>query len=184
MTAASLNASFVAAYKHNQFKTGCMFWQFSSDPNGTIVAQAMSGLLSALNGSSNNNSSNNSSNNNSSDNSSNNNSSNNSSSGIPTITYPIRFAYINKINDWSSANGLARSMGVPGYSNHTYNYICFTFWTCGQGIADVAVLWNNPSNYFGTTSVFGSNDTQIRASLKNLYAQAGIKLMVSAFGAT
>jgi hypothetical protein len=175
MTAADLNASFVAAYQHNQFKTGCMFWQFSSDPNGNIVGQAMSGLLSALgfptnnssnnttpNNSSNNTTPNNSSNNTTPNNSSNNttpnNSSNGSSSGVPTITYPIRFGYINRINDWSSADGLARSMGVPGYSNHSYNYICFTFWTCGQGITDVAILWDNPSNYFGTTSVFGSND--------------------------
>jgi hypothetical protein len=75
-------------------------------------------------------------------------------------------------------------MGVPGYSNHTYNYICLTFWTCSVGPTDAAILWNNPSSYFGTTSAFGTNDNQIRTNIKNLYSNAGIKLMVSAFGAT
>ncbi len=103
---------------------------------------------------------------------------------VPSITYPIRFGYINRINDWSSADGLARSMGVPGYSNHIYNYIGFTFFTCGQGALDVAKLWQNPSLYFGTTSIFGANDNEIRSNLKNRYAQAGIKVMISAFGAT
>lgn len=102
----------------------------------------------------------------------------------PQITYPIRFAYINKITDWSSPEGLARSMGVPGYSNHTYNYICFTFWTCSRGNTDTATLWNNISGYFGTYSSFGSTDDEIRTNLKARYTQAGIKLMVSAFGST
>ena len=75
-------------------------------------------------------------------------------------------------------------MGVPGYSNHSYNYICFTFWTCGVGSTDTALLWNNISNFFGTTSTFGSTDKDIRTNLKNRYAKAGIKMMVSAFGAT
>jgi chitinase len=75
-------------------------------------------------------------------------------------------------------------MGVPGYSNHTYNYICLTFWTCGSGPTDTALLWNNPSSYIGTSSSFGSNDNEIRTNIKSLYNNAGIKLMVSAFGAT
>jgi hypothetical protein len=109
MTAADLNASFVAAYKHNGFKTGCMFWQFSSDPNGNIVSQAMSGLFSLLNimNNSTSNTSNNTSNNtnNNTNNSTSNNTSNNTnnSSGVPAVNYPIRFGYINRINDWSSA---------------------------------------------------------------------------------
>ena len=75
-------------------------------------------------------------------------------------------------------------MGVPGYSNHSYNYICFTFWTCGIGNTDTAILWNNPTNYFGTYSSFGTTDTEIRTNLKKKYANAGIKIMVSAFGST
>jgi len=57
MSPRDLNAAFAAAYKHNQFKTGCMFWQFVSDPNGTIVSQAMNGLLSLLNSTNSSNSS-------------------------------------------------------------------------------------------------------------------------------
>jgi len=102
--------------------------------------------------------------------------------GVPSITYPIKFAYVNRVLDWGSPQGVARSLGIPGYSNHTYNYICLTFWL-SSGPADTAGLWDKPSLYFGT-DLFGSTDDQIRANIKNLYAQAGIKLMVSAFGAT
>ena len=48
----------------------------------------------------------------------------------PANSYPIRFGYINRILDWSSPKGIARSLGVPGYAPpHLYNYICLTFWT-------------------------------------------------------
>ncbi len=49
MSAADLSASFVAAYKYNGWKTGVMFWQFSSDPTSAIVDTAMGGLLALLN---------------------------------------------------------------------------------------------------------------------------------------
>jgi len=48
----------------------------------------------------------------------------------PAIEYPIKLAYVNRVADWSNPQGLARSIGVPGYSNHSYNYIVLTFWTC------------------------------------------------------
>ena len=78
------------------------------------------------------------------------------SSGI-SIEYPIKLAYINKVSDWSSPEGLAKSIGVPGYSQHSYNYIVLTFWTCGGGAVDAALLWENPTQYFGT-QVFGSTN--------------------------
>lgn len=100
-----------------------------------------------------------------------------------TVDYPIRLTYVNKISDWSSAKGLAKSIGVPGYSNHSYTHVCLTFFTCQTGPLDAAILWDQPSQYFGTTT-FGSTDDEIRATLLSQYHAKGIKLMVSAFGAT
>ena len=105
-------------------------------------------------------------------------------SSVPSIDYPVRFAYINQIKDWSSAFGIARSIGLPGYApSHKYNFVCFTFWTCSGGPLDAALFWNNPKTYMGN-SLFGSTDADIRASIKKIYNNSGIKLMVSAFGAT
>lgn len=99
----------------------------------------------------------------------------------PANSYPIRFAYVNTL-DWSSSKGMAKSMGVPGYAPpHLYNYICLTFWTFGQGPLDAALAWNQSSTYL---SSFGSSDQNIRANIKKIYNDNGIKLMVSAFGAT
>jgi hypothetical protein len=99
------------------------------------------------------------------------------------ISYPIRFVYSNRVGDWSSAKGIAASMGVPGYAPSTsYNFICLTFYTCSGGPTDTALVWSNPIAYMGTT--FGTSNAMIRANLKKLYANAGIKLMVSAFGST
>jgi hypothetical protein len=106
-------------------------------------------------------------------------------SGVPANAVPIRLIYIDGISNWGSAAGLAASLGVPGYAPpHLYNYVVLSFWLYQSGPADAALLWANPSTYFGTTSTFGSNDSQIRASLKSIYSSKGIKLMVSAFGST
>lgn len=103
---------------------------------------------------------------------------------MPPIDYPVRFAYINRIADWSSARGIARSIGLPGYApSHRYNFVCFTFWTCADGPLDAALLWNKSTTYFGT-SVFGSTDAEVRANIKRIYNSNGIRVMVSAFGAT
>jgi len=76
-------------------------------------------------------------------------------------------------------------LAVPGYAPpHLYNYVVLSFWLYPSGPADAALLWANPSTYFGTTSSFGSTDSQIRTNLKSLYSSNGIKLMVSAFGST
>ena len=102
-------------------------------------------------------------------------------SGPPPNSYPIRFGYINRL-DWSSSKAMAKSLGVPGYAPpHLYNYICLTFWTYQQGPLDAALAWNQSSTYL---SSFGNNDQEIRANIKKIYNDNGIKLMVSAFGAT
>jgi len=106
-------------------------------------------------------------------------------SGIPANSVPIRLVYIGRIINWSSAVGLATSLGVPGYAPpHLYNYIVLASWTYPSTPKDAALLWANPSTYFGIYSSFGTTDSQIRASLKNIYSSHGIKLMVSAFGST
>jgi hypothetical protein len=103
---------------------------------------------------------------------------------VPAIDYPVRFAYIDKILDWSSAQGIAKSIGVPGYAPaHKYNYICFAFWTYSYGPLDVALAWNKSLSNFGA-GVFGSTDADIRANIKSIYNSNGIKVMVSAFGST
>lgn len=102
---------------------------------------------------------------------------------VPAISYPIRFAYIDKILDWGSPQGIAKSIGLPGYAPaHKYNYVCFSFWTYSYGPLDVALVWNQSSTYFG--SLFGSSDASIRNNIKKIYNDNGIKVMVSAFGAT
>ena len=104
--------------------------------------------------------------------------------GIPTFDYPIKFGYINSLSSWSSATAIATSLGVPGYSTHNFNFIALTFWTCINGPLDTAILWNNPVQYMGATTEFGMTNEEIRANLKAKYHSKGIKLVVSAFGAT
>jgi hypothetical protein len=57
-----------------------------------------------------------------------------------------------------------------------------SFWTYSYGPVDSAVIWNNPTSYFGTGSQFGSTDIQIRSSIKQIFASNGIKLMLGVFG--
>ena len=105
---------------------------------------------------------------------------------VPTIDYPIKFAYINLI-DWGSADAIVSSLGVPDHSSsHSFNYIALTFLLCGRVelAADTALLWKNPIAYMGPTAKYGSTNDDIRTYLKGKYASKNIKLMVSAFGAT
>lgn len=97
------------------------------------------------------------------------------------ISYPVRLTYINKLKQWWPPSAIASSMGVPDYSNHSYNYVALSFWTYA-GCVDVAKVWESPSKFMGTESEFGKTDTDIRASLKKLYNKKGVKVLVSAFG--
>lgn len=152
-----------------------MIWQYSSDSNGNYLRTAISGLMNAMNLTTNNN-----------DNITTNaiNKTNTTTITQNTVNYPVRFGYINKILDWSSGSAIATSMGVPGFaSSHLYNYMAFTFWTYSGGALDAALVWMNPLKYIGG-SKFGTTNEQIRANIKKLYNDKGIKLLVSAFGAT
>lgn len=75
-------------------------------------------------------------------------------------------------------------MGVPGYAQDTeYNYIALTFWGCNQ-LMDMVKVWGDPITYLGSGTGLGSNTDEIQKKLKQLYNDAGIKIMISAFGAT
>ena len=104
--------------------------------------------------------------------------------GIPQNNYPIRAAYIDKMTSWYGMN-VAKGLGLPGYAApHEYNYIIFAFWSCNQGPLDVALAWQNISMYLGEKNPFGSTDRDVQLGMKKVYNQAGIKIIVSAFGAT
>lgn len=95
MSPTDIDRSLVAAYQHNQWKTGVMFWQFSSDPNSTIVQTATAGLIKLLN------------------------------EATSNIRYPIKFTCVNTIlSQTSDANTLV-SLGVPSTPFHGYEYISY-----------------------------------------------------------
>lgn len=48
MNGASLSDAFVANYHYSGWKTGVMFWQFSSDVSGGMVSSAISALMSLV----------------------------------------------------------------------------------------------------------------------------------------
>ena len=103
-------------------------------------------------------------------------------SAIP-VSYPIRFTYVDKVSTWGTIAQIAAGMSVPNYSTNLYNYVCLTFWTCAAGPVDMAVVWSNPMNFIGAGE-FGSTNDEIRTNMKGNYSSGGVKLLVSAFGAT
>lgn len=61
-----------------------------------------------------------------------------------------------------------------------YNYICLSFWL-SSNTADLVNVWENAA----TSMSFVGGDTQtIQKKLKKKYNDKGIKLLISAFGAT
>ena len=102
---------------------------------------------------------------------------------IPT-NYPVRAVYIDRMIYWYGMN-VAANLGVPGYATpHEYNYIIFAFWSCNNNALDVAIVWQNISMYLGEKNPWGTTDKQVQIGMKKVYNDAGIKIMVSAFGAT
>lgn len=100
------------------------------------------------------------------------------------VNYPVRFVYVDFINIWWPATAVAAALGVPGYAKaHTYNYIALAFWS-DAGPLDIVHVWSSPTYFFGTASVFGSTDAQIQTNLKKAYNNAGISILISAFGSS
>ena len=101
---------------------------------------------------------------------------------IPANNYPIRAVYIDRITSWYGMS-VAACLGLPGYAApHDYNYIIFAFWSCKNPPEDIALVWQNISMYLGETNPFGTTDSQVQIGMKKKYNDAGIKIMVSAFG--
>jgi hypothetical protein len=101
------------------------------------------------------------------------------------IDYPIRFTYVDKVSTWGTIKQIAAGMSVPNYAQpaNLYNFVCLTFWTCGAGPVDMAIVWSNPMNFIGAGE-FGSTNDEIRTNIKGNYSSKGVKLLISAFGAT
>lgn len=98
---------------------------------------------------------------------------------------PVRLTYIDRFSQWWPPSAIAQGLAVPGYTSGTlpFNYILLAFWTYASGPVDAALVWSNPLYYIGA-GVFGDTKEEIQATLKQKYTDAGVKLMVSAFGAT
>jgi chitinase len=106
---------------------------------------------------------------------------------VDPVNYPVRFVYIDRFTSWWPPAAIAEGLAVPGYTLNNvtlpYNYVALAFWTYGGGPVDAALVWSNPLNYIGA-GVFGDTKEQIQTTLKGYYAKAGVKLIISAFGAT
>ena len=78
---------------------------------------------------------------------------------------------------------MAHDIGVPEYaSDSIYNYMVLTFWDCDNITYDTVTLWSNPNHYM--PDLFQSTDELTRKEMKERYNNAGIKIMISAFGGT
>jgi len=100
------------------------------------------------------------------------------------ISYPIRLTYVNSINGWWPASTIAAGMAVPGFArNHTYNYVVLAFWSYNGGV-DTGKVWENPTMFMGTESSLGKTNNEIRNNLKKAYNDNGVRVLISAFGAT
>ena len=148
-----------------------MIWQYSADSDGAIVSAAITPLLNAVQngdggsggtgggdgGDGSNSGGDGSSGGGDGSSGGGDGSSDGGNTGPSANAEVIRFGYVNRINEWSSGAGIARSIGVPGYAPDTlYNYICLTFWL-SAGPADAALVWQNPVAYIGA-SEFGSTN--------------------------
>ena len=172
-------------YRFNGWKAGIMFWQYSSDANGTLMSQAITPLMNLISNSSLPNTTTNSTNNttNTTNTTTNTTNTTNTNVSIWNPSLPVRMTYISTIMFWSGTSNIARSLSVPGYTrSNLYNVICIGYWTVRFGPVNAAILWANPTAYFGTRSQFGTTNTQIRASLKSLYTSNGVKLLLGVFG--
>jgi hypothetical protein len=76
-------------------------------------------------------------------------------------------------------------MGVPEYAPyHLYNYVALAFWTYQHGALDAVSLWDDPLKFFGQDNPFGKTKEQVQLFLKGKFNQHGVKILISAFGAT
>jgi hypothetical protein len=43
---------------------------------------------------------------------------------------PIRMGYIDELETLTPPEAMLKSMGVPGYADHEYNYLSLIYWGC------------------------------------------------------
>jgi hypothetical protein len=104
---------------------------------------------------------------------------------LNNFEYPIRAVYINKINHWWPPQSTVLDLAVPSEGKkNLYNFIILAFWSYNAGPLDAVSIWADPVKYFGGSSLFGSTKDQIQKNLKAKYNNNGMKILVSAFGAT
>jgi chitinase len=97
---------------------------------------------------------------------------------------PRAVIYLDAINSWWPPTAIAAAMGVPGYAHNTsFNIINLSFWL-NSGSADAALLWANVYTYVSSDNPWGSSNQAVQQAWVQRYHSAGIKIMVSAFGAT
>jgi len=97
---------------------------------------------------------------------------------------PKAVIYIDAINSWWPPTAIAADLGIPGYAHSSsYNYINLAFWLT-SGSADAALLWANAYTYVSSDNPWGGSTSAVQAAWRKLYNNAGIKVLVSAFGAT
>jgi len=101
--------------------------------------------------------------------------------GLPS---PLIVTYVDSLDKWWPPTAIAGGIGVPGYGvNSSFNVFNMAFWTTG-GPADVAELWGNALHYVSSDNPWGSTTQQIQSAWVGKFHAKGIKVMVSAFGAT
>lgn len=73
------------------------------------------------------------------------------------------------------------TLGVPGYSNHSYNVLNLAYYiaatdTMGDGTNVALSVWANPQSYFlqtfrdSITGKSGSTDAEFRAAIKGMHS--------------
>lgn len=98
---------------------------------------------------------------------------------------PIRFIYINGITDYYGADLVPTALGVPGFTaGNVYNYVAHTFWTYPNTPLSASSIWSDIYTHMKGVYPYGNSIAEIQATLKQNFTNAGVKLLVSAFGAT
>jgi len=97
---------------------------------------------------------------------------------------PNKVIYIDALNSWWPPTAIAAGLGVPGYAhNSSYNVINLAFWLTSAP-ADAAIVWANAYTYVSPDNPWGSSTKAVQAAWLERYHGKGIKVLISAFGAT
>ena len=77
------------------------------------------------------------------------------------------------------------ALAVPGFTPTPlpFTHVALTFWTYPGNAQDASGIWANIGSNMGPNA-YGTTNAEIQATLKKNFTNAGVKLMVSAFGAT